>query len=713
MARLSHHQNAIGEYRPIAMKFDGLTGGFIKEHTPVGQSFYAMGRFRSPPFYGPSFLNGVKTPLIVYGNGTTLNRARLHIYLCGGSRTFPAANYRFGFNSRSDADVVTLQLLSKREYADNAWHSFLISWNAATAEFVFKVDGEDADDVTQPDRIAPAINTMGLVANSPIYVGQTGNFTSIGVGNSWAGEISCLAYGNGYLTNYSDFFFPNNLPKRLDHAGWTEFGGGTFSPPMSLFDGTTGWYSKAYTSSTQAFTVVLGVTALPLAGTTRRIFRIESPAGYSTGSLEIYASDHATAPGKLVFYSANSINSAIFSYNTSLSFDDGLLHLVFFSFSAATGLYTVIVDGQVPEFSAVPTAIISTFGVGAGSGVGVGALESGSQKHNGHISFFGYRDVYMTNWQDFMTHDGKPVEIDEGSWRQWRTQPLLWHKAGQMEESTGSLGPMVKNGTITYVPGSQPLIYHPYCDLENNMGMLGRMRRGGKCAPVVSDVLLRGTKDAPQNQGGIVLQWAPPRTAISPILWDRSYFQHIADGAITQDMPTGWSVDANGYAYKDLVWATLIHVMNLPAKASTTRMYRLDFRFEDAAPPGTNPGLVMGFNYVDGNNWWRCILYWNGSAWLFAIGDVTLTVWTVRATTTVISNINYPLQGNITVFDGGDDLVATLQLYEVDVPTDQQAVSINYTGASRPSKTGTGVLLSNHEDPNTFMRFKNFLVMDM
>jgi len=710
MARLSHY--APGEYRPIAMKFDGITGGFVREHTSAGQMIYALGRFRIPRFYGPSFVNGYRTICLGYGDGVTQLAHKMHVLVCSGSRTNQKENYRLTITARNSAGTTMLTLFSKAEVADNAWHSFLVSWNATTGAFVFKLDGVDADDTTQTGRVL-ITGTMANAASSHVYVGQ--NQVAIGpvANNWWEGEISHLGYGEGYLTNWDDFFFPNNLPKRLDHVGFTEFGNGVFAPPKVQFDGTTGWYSKAYTSSTQAFTVVLGFNALPLIGTTRRVFRIESPAGYSTGSLEIYASDHATAPGKLVFYSANSINSAIFSYNTSLSFDDGLLHLVFFSFSAATGLYTVIVDGQVPEFSAVPTAIISTFGVGAGSGVGVGALESGSQKHNGHISFFGYRDVYMTNWQDFMTHDGKPVEIDEGSWRQWRTQPLLWHKAGQMEESTGSLGPMVKNGTITYVPGSQPLIYHPYCDLENNMGMLGRMRRGGKCAPVVSDVLLRGTKDAPQNQGGIVLQWAPPRTAISPILWDRSYFQHIADGAITQDMPTGWSVDANGYAYKDLVWATLIHVMNLPAKASTTRMYRLDFRFEDAAPPGTNPGLVMGFNYVDGNNWWRCILYWNGSAWLFAIGDVTLTVWTVRATNTVISNINYPLQGNITVFDGGDDLVATLQLYEVDVPTDQQAVSINYTGASRPSKTGTGVLLSNHEDPNTFMRFKNFLVMDM
>jgi len=711
MARLSHY--APGEYRPIAMKFDGITGGFVREHTSAGQMIYALGRFRIPRFYGPSFVNGYRTICLGYGDGVTQLAHKMHVLVCSGSRTNQKENYRLTITARNSAGTTMLTLFSKAEVADNAWHSFLVSWNATTGAFVFKLDGVDADDTTQTGRVL-ITGTMANAASSHVYVGQ--NQVAIGpvANNWWEGEISHLGYGEGYLTNWDDFFFPNNLPKRLDHVGFTEFGNGVFAPPKVQFDGTTGWYSKAYTSSTQAFTVVLGFNALPLIGTTRRVFRIESPAGYSTGSLEIYASDHATAPGKLVFYSANSVNSAIFSCNTSLSFDDGLDHLVFFSFSAATGLYTVIVDGRVPEFSALPTAIISTFGVGADSGVGVGALESGSQKYNGQLNFFGYRDVYMTNWQDFMTHDGKPREIDEGTWRQWRTQPLLWHKAAQMEESTGSLGPMVKNGTITYVPGSQPLVYHPYCDLENNLGSLGRMRRSGLSAPVVSDVLVRGTRYAPQNNGGVVLHFTNPRAVNSNILFDRSHFQQldssVPSSAISRNL--GWAVDANGYASKAGAWMEWVGVLGLPAKATTTRMHQLVFRHETGTPSGTNPGVSIRFNQLDAINFWAISNYWTGGGWQLDMGEYVAGVWTSRATL-LSSSVTNPIQGVMTVFDNGDSLDGFVTMFNPTTPSTRYTGQINWTAVGRVLKTATGVHACNTETPGLNMRHRSLLVMDI
>jgi len=470
MQRFSHYMP--GEYRPLSMKFDGVSGGYAKEHNPSGQIVSAVGRFKVASFPG----NGVRSIFIDYGSA--ISNVRLHVFVCGNSRTITSESDCFGIHAHNSAGTTILFLFSTVKVADDRWHSFLVSWNATTGAAVFKVDGVDVDDVTQSGRVLTT-GTMSTVAGSLILVGNNAN---VPTANQWPGALTHLGLTEIALSNWSSFFFPDNTPKRLDESTWTEFVG-------------------------------------------------------------------------------------------------------------------------------------------------------------------------------------------------------------------------------------QPLVYHPFADLENNLGSIGSMRRRGQCAPTLSGLQMKGSKDGPSNIGGIVFQAASPRVAGAAM--DESAIQvYSRTGRAYFD--NNWLVDANGYAYRNQAWAWWLQGTQLPAKASTTRLYQLEFRFEDATPPAGAPGVRMLFNYASGTNMYIAQVSWTGTAWELQCAQYLNSVWTTIETyQTFSTTIDWPIHGTLSVFDNGDDINIFAHLYEVDDAAAAQMKFVRGTFSNRPLKHETGFMITHHDNPNVYSRYRSMLIMDL
>jgi hypothetical protein len=136
--------------------------------------------------------------------------------------------------------------------------------------------------------------------------------------------------------------------------------------------------------------------------------------------------------------------------------DDGELHTIFFSFDGDNGLSTFVIDGINAIDTGHAAHVDPTVGaVANGSGTfGVGSYPGDpSSFFEGQIGFIGYKEVYLTNWEDFMEADGRPKNLDESSWAEWGGIPLIWNEHGDMINNLGSAGNMSKTGTIVVGKG--------------------------------------------------------------------------------------------------------------------------------------------------------------------------------------------------------------------------------------------------------------------
>lgn len=131
-------------------------------------------------------------------------------------------------------------------------------------------------------------------------------------------------------------------------------------------------------------------------------------------------------------------------------------HIMMLSFDGDAGTASWIIDGA----SAIDTgnawySAPTTGTVEGGTPTFVVANNLGASRgiDGGQIGFYGYRDAYLTNWNDFMDNNGNPKEIDTSTWTEWGAQPLLWNHHGNMENNLGSAGNMTRNGTIVVGKG--------------------------------------------------------------------------------------------------------------------------------------------------------------------------------------------------------------------------------------------------------------------
>lgn len=212
----------------------------------------------------------------------------------------------------------------------------------------------------------------------------------------------------------------------------------------------------------------------------------------------------------------------------------------------------------------------------------------------------------------------------------------------------------------------------------------------GKIA-YVNGVRLVGTKGA---ASGVLLELINP-TGITAA----SYNPASEHGAVLRlDPDCGalasvgtWSLDSSGYAQNANSYARFANLASLPAY-TTRRKYEIWGKTKDAAL--TNDyGIEICFNFDSAsfNDGWKVHLRWLTGTGVYELRlrRVDATVHTDIATANSTTGMDVPMNWYISVVEQGDGVVVQACLYEDDLVTDDEALSIGYTVGSRPYKAQT------------------------
>lgn len=140
--------------------------------------------------------------------------------------TAPAGGQMFG---RDSAGGVMFDIRCSDVLVDGNKHWFFFAYNAATADYIFIVDGKNATIASETANTG----TQSSGASAAIGLGSND------VGSTtvdYQGEISFFGYDDSYRENWYDFFESDGTPKEIDTAGWTEWGAQPliFSPHADL-----------------------------------------------------------------------------------------------------------------------------------------------------------------------------------------------------------------------------------------------------------------------------------------------------------------------------------------------------------------------------------------------------------------------------------------------------------------------------------------------
>jgi len=396
----------------------------------------------------------------------------------------------------------------------------------------------------------------------------------------------------------------------------------------------------------------------------------------------VRSNDHSdvASRNKLTLSATNSTGTLILRVMSNIDVCDDRYHSFQVSWDATTASLIFLVDMLPVEDASWANRILTTGTMSAVASslfmIGMSALDNTAAHWIGELGFIGQRSgYYVPDWSVFFHPNGQPKRLDMVTWTEWVVQPG---------------------------------IMHPYADFEGNLGTAA-FRRVGNVIPLVEKRALRSTKDGVQNTGGIVFALTNPRTT-KVVTYEDSFPQIMgAGGAITR---TAVTIDANGFAYLAGSYAVPLRVTTLPTKVSTVRLYQMVWRWENVAP--TNGyGLALLFNYQDVSNYWSLYMSWSSSGyWWIDLAQYIAGVYTNRRTF-ALTGVNYPAHFVASVYDAGDNINAFVSAYEVDVPANKFATYMNYTVASRPLKTATGVAVMNNTDPGINARFRSVLVMDL
>ena len=419
------------QYTPAMMQFDGSTGYYSKTGiTTSGNVATLICRFSRTTFSG----DVIEYPVTMVG----ANYTRIGFLLVSDDYT-TLANRRskLQMSAQNSAGTNVCRLISVNTLLDGEVHTVFASFDGDTGVATLIIDGVDADDTGNADRIAPTTATLDSSASSTFAVGANH------LGASFLeGDTGFVGYRDAYLTNWQDFIDSNGNPRQLDTIGWTQWNGGTFQTPMMTFDGSTGYYgNNAITSSGNK---VVGIVRFKVAESTslQTLFHYAG-ANYSRLFVMIRASNDATVErrNKILVLASNSAGSNVLNVVTNTSYADDVLHTAFISYDADAGSFTLIVDGASDINTGAAAHLISsgvTLQSGASSIFSVGSSSHTSLVNGisagGQIGFVGIRDTYLTNWSDFMYTDGRPKALDTIGWTQWNNgafqTPMMQHPAG-------------------------------------------------------------------------------------------------------------------------------------------------------------------------------------------------------------------------------------------------------------------------------------------
>lgn len=197
-------------YTPAMMKFDGSTGYYTGTFTSAGNLVTGIFRFKRASFTG----GGAE---FVYQADGPSDKTRIGAIVYSSDHASADRQNKLLIVTQNSAGVNICRLLSINNVMDDIEHTVLYAFNGDTGDAVFYIDGIDADDVSNSDRIAPVTGTL-----------ESGALSGFGIANLnttllFNGEIGFCGYHDAYLTDVSDFMDASGNPKELDEATWSEW----------------------------------------------------------------------------------------------------------------------------------------------------------------------------------------------------------------------------------------------------------------------------------------------------------------------------------------------------------------------------------------------------------------------------------------------------------------------------------------------------------
>lgn len=201
-------------YEPGMMTFDGSSGYYSKTGvTTSGNLITATLRFNRASFTGGANEIGA---IAFKAAGSA---AIMHFTFFPSDWAAAARRDKLRVLVQNSAGTIICQLFSIDDVMDGADHMSFFAFDGDAGTAVFYIDGVDADDTGNADRIAPTTGTLPSGSDMVVSYGANpvpSNYADADIGYS--------GFRLAYLTNPTDFYHPTNGLQELDESGWTEWG---------------------------------------------------------------------------------------------------------------------------------------------------------------------------------------------------------------------------------------------------------------------------------------------------------------------------------------------------------------------------------------------------------------------------------------------------------------------------------------------------------
>lgn len=227
MTKLSKKKGGGLIYNPPMMQFDGSTGYYsFGSATTSGNAFKVVAEFKSGSFT----TSGRRISSCVKTHGRYYLTIRPSDYATASERG------RLVATSYNDAGTIICQLISSMAINDDVPHTVFYAFDATAGTASFVIDGVNADDTGQANRVAPTTGTLPVGATSTFGVGADSGGTS-----KLNGRVGFFGYRDSGSEVWSDLMDQYGNPKQTDFSGWLF---GHFAGKMDESVGTAGVMTK-------------------------------------------------------------------------------------------------------------------------------------------------------------------------------------------------------------------------------------------------------------------------------------------------------------------------------------------------------------------------------------------------------------------------------------------------------------------------------------
>lgn len=182
-------------------------------YTSSGDEITQVLRFNNEGFTGTG-----SAQVMAYAEGPSTH-ARLLIFMYSSNYTDADKRNKIHVRVANNAGTVICDLYSSSAYADGDDHMLFFSFSGTSGKAVFFIDGVNADDTANADRVAPTTGTLDAGASSTYFIANN----AVGASANFDGKIGFVGMDDQFLTNWADFM-DGNLPKEIDETSWTEWG---------------------------------------------------------------------------------------------------------------------------------------------------------------------------------------------------------------------------------------------------------------------------------------------------------------------------------------------------------------------------------------------------------------------------------------------------------------------------------------------------------